>query len=111
MGIPGHGTPLHVSGPPTSGLATALITVVIVLMALTPVCVYIWKSRGCPALRLPDRARARYRRDMKHVRSGRSCACCGGRSTRLRKRNGQWVCKNRSLCRAAMIYANMLESL
>jgi hypothetical protein len=112
MGIPGHGTPLHASGPPASGTVVVLITVVIILMALTPVCVYIWKSRGCPALHLPERARRRYRRDMRHVRRrGALCACCGGENTELRRDHAQWVCKDRDLCRKSMIYMSMLESL
>ncbi len=113
MVIPGHGTPLHTAGtPPISGAVTAILTIVIILMALTPVCVYVWKSRGCPRPRLPDRARRRYRRDMRHVTRGRAaCACCGGVNTRLRRDHAQWVCKNRDLCRKSMVYMNMLESL
>jgi hypothetical protein len=114
MVIPGRGAPLHAAGaPPTSGTVTAILAVVIILMALTPVCVYIWKSRGCPRPRLPDRTRHRYRRDMRNVsRRGRAaCACCGGVNTRLRRDRAQWVCKNRDLCRKSMVYMNMLESL
>lgn len=111
MGIPGHGHPLYPSGPPASGAVTALTVVIAVIMSVTPVCVYFWKTRGCPAPRMPDRARRRYRRDMRHLKSRAPCACCGGVNTRLRNTHGQWICKNRNLCRAAMIYESMLDEV
>jgi hypothetical protein len=109
MGIPGRGPhPLHVTGPPASGALSAAITITIIVTAVAPVAFAMIRCWLLPWL-----ARRHWRRDMRHihVRDGRRCASCGGRSTRLRKRHGQWQCRDGRLCALAQVYAAMLASL
>jgi hypothetical protein len=82
---------------------TALITAAAIVASLAPSAWAVIRAR--------DSGRRRYRQDMRHIGHG-SCDCCGAVNTRvLRLTDGQRICKDRALCRAAMIYANMLDQV
>lgn len=111
MPFRGTGHPLTgttAGGSPDTVLVLVL-SILLAVMAVTPVLIFWWHACGCPR---PDRARRRYRRDMRSVRRrGMACASCKGENTALRRVEGRWACRDRDLCRASVIYASMLEAL
>lgn len=115
MPFRGTGHPLVTGGAHASGgsfIAAVIITSVLLVVLAIIITAFLWLACGRPRLRLPSRARFRYRRDMRAVRrQGRVCACCKGENTRLRRRDYRWVCKDRDLCRTSMAYATMLDQV